>query len=36
MQELHDYIYYYNNIRMKSKLKDQSPVEYRSKVQQVA
>jgi putative transposase len=36
IQELHDYIYYYNNIRMKSKLKDLSPVEYRSQVQQVA
>ncbi|MEH7238102.1 IS3 family transposase [Bacillus sp. JJ1562] len=36
VQELHDYIYYYNNIRMKTKLKDLSPVEYRSQVQQVA
>ncbi|MED3562544.1 IS3 family transposase, partial [Bacillus xiapuensis] len=26
IQELHDYIYYYNNIRMKKKLKDLSPV----------
>lgn len=36
IQELHDYIYYYNNIRMKEKLKDLSPVEYRTQVQQVA
>ncbi|MDR7077003.1 transposase InsO family protein [Neobacillus niacini] len=36
IQELHDYIYYYNNIRMKSKLKDLSPIEYRSQIQQVA
>ncbi|PLS02284.1 IS3 family transposase [Neobacillus cucumis] len=36
IQELHDYIYYYNNIRMKKKLKNLSPVEYRSQVQQVA
>lgn len=35
-QELHDYIYYYNNIRMKKKLKDLSPVEYRTQVQQIA
>ncbi|WP_420869177.1 IS3 family transposase [Cytobacillus horneckiae] len=27
---------YYNNIRMKKKLKDLSPVEYRAQVQQVA
>ncbi|MCM3178773.1 IS3 family transposase, partial [Cytobacillus horneckiae] len=36
IQELHDYISYYNNIRMKKKLKDLSPVEYRAQVQQVA
>lgn len=36
IKELHDYIYYYNNIRMKTKLKDLSPVEYRSQVQQAA
>jgi putative transposase len=36
IQELHDYIYYYNNIRIKEKLKDLSPVEYRTQVQQVA
>jgi putative transposase len=36
IEELHDYIYYYNNIRMKAKLKDLSPVEYRSQVQQAA
>lgn len=35
-QELHDYIYYYNNVRIKKKLKDLSPVEYRTQVQQVA
>ncbi|WP_157077390.1 IS3 family transposase, partial [Robertmurraya korlensis] len=31
-----DYIYYYNNVRMKGKLKDMSPIEYRTHVQQVA
>lgn len=36
IEELHDYIYYYNNIRMKTKLKNLSPVEYRSQVQQAA
>jgi putative transposase len=36
IEELHDYIYYYNNIRMKAKLKDLSPVEYRSQAQQAA
>lgn len=36
IQELHDYIYYYNNKRMKQKLKDMSPVEYRTNVQHVA
>lgn len=36
IEELHDYIYYYNNIRMKTKLKDLSPVVYRSQVQQAA
>jgi putative transposase len=35
-QELHDYIYYYNNVRIKKKLKDLSPVEYRTQVQKVA
>lgn len=30
-KELADYIHYYNNKRMKVKLKDLSPVEYRSK-----
>ncbi|MBS4214277.1 IS3 family transposase [Bacillus sp. FJAT-49825] len=29
-QELADYIYYYNHKRMKTKLKDLSPVEYRA------
>ncbi|WP_156178230.1 IS3 family transposase [Bacillus sp. SA1-12] len=36
IEELHNYIYYYNNIRMKAKLNDLSPVEYRSQVQQAA
>ena len=36
IQELHDYIYYYNNIRMKEKLMDLSPVEYRTQVHQAA
>ncbi|MFK5709580.1 IS3 family transposase, partial [Lysinibacillus boronitolerans] len=35
-QELHDYIYYYNHKRMKAKLKDLSPVEYRIQVLEVA
>jgi transposase InsO family protein len=29
ISELHDYIYYYNNSRIKSKLKGLSPIEYR-------
>lgn len=29
-EEIHDYIYYYNNKRIKSKLKGLSPVEYRT------
>ncbi len=29
-QELDDYIYYYNHKRMRVKLKDLSPVEYRT------
>lgn len=29
-QEIHDYIYYYNNKRIKSKLKGLSPVEFRT------
>ena len=36
VKELHDYIFYYNNIRMKEKLNDLSPVEYRTQVQKVA
>ncbi|WP_342598154.1 IS3 family transposase [Psychrobacillus sp. FSL H8-0483] len=35
-QELKDYIHYYNHKRMKEKLKDLSPVEYRTKVLEVA
>jgi len=35
-QELHDYINYYNHIRMKAKLKDLSPVEYRTQVLEAA
>lgn len=35
-QELADYIYYYNHKRMKAKLKDLSPVEYRTQVLKVA
>lgn len=34
--ELADYIYYYNNKRMKAKLKDLSPVEYRTQVLEAA
>jgi transposase InsO family protein len=36
IQELHEYIFFYNNVRMKKKLKDLSPVEYRIQVQQIA
>ncbi len=35
-QELQDYIHYYNHKRMKAKLKDLSPVEYRTQVLEVA
>ena len=35
-QELKDYIHYYNHKRMKEKLKDLSPVEYRTQVLEVA
>ena len=35
-QELADYIHYYNHKRMKAKLKDLSPVEYRTQVLEVA
>jgi len=35
-KELAEYIYYYNNKRMKTKLKDLSPVEYRTQVLEVA
>jgi putative transposase len=34
--ELEEYIYYYNHKRMKSKLKDLSPVEYRTQVLKAA
>jgi putative transposase len=36
LQELDDYIIYYNEKRMKAKLKDMSPVEYRTHVLKVA
>jgi len=36
ISELHDYIYYYNNIRIKAKLKGLSPVEYRTQSFQAA
>ena len=29
-EAIHDYIYYYNNFRIKVKLKELSPVEYRT------
>ena len=29
-EAIHDYIYYYNNKRIKSKLKGLSPIEYRT------
>ena len=29
-QEIHDYIFYYNNKRIKSKLKGLSPIEFRT------
>ncbi len=32
IEELHEYIYYYNNNRIKAKLKGLSPVEYRNQV----
>lgn len=35
-QELDDYMIYYNQKRMKKKLKNMSPVEYRTHVQQAA
>jgi transposase InsO family protein len=35
-KELADYIHYYNNKRMKAKLKDLSPVEYRTQVLEAA
>ena len=34
--ELHDYIFYYNNNRIKSKLKGLSPVEYRTQSSRIA
>ncbi|WP_205101700.1 IS3 family transposase, partial [Lysinibacillus composti] len=33
---LQEYIYYYNHKRMKAKLKDLSPVEYRTQVLEAA
>lgn len=30
MKELYEYIYYYNNYRIKAKLKGLSPIEYRT------
>jgi putative transposase len=36
IQELEQYIYYYNHTRIKAKLKGLSPVEYRTQAQQVA
>ncbi|MFJ5623907.1 transposase, partial [Peribacillus loiseleuriae] len=35
-RELEEYMYYYNYKRMKAKLKDLSPVEYRIQVQEAA
>ena len=35
-EEIHKYIYYYNNNRIKAKLKGMSPVEYREHSQLVA
>ncbi|MEH7252675.1 IS3 family transposase, partial [Neobacillus niacini] len=35
-RELDDYIYYYNHKRMKAKLKDLSPVEYRTQILEAA
>ncbi|MEI4768479.1 IS3 family transposase [Psychrobacillus sp. FJAT-51614] len=35
-RELHEYIEYYNHKRMKAKLKDLSPVEYRTQILEVA
>jgi putative transposase len=36
IQELEQYIYYYNHTRIKAKLKGLSPIEYRTQAQQVA
>ena len=30
IEELHKYIYYYNNIRIKNRLNGKSPVQYRT------
>jgi transposase InsO family protein len=35
-QELKEYIFYYKHKRMKEKLKDLSPVEYRTQILEVA
>ncbi|MGK7379790.1 IS3 family transposase [Planococcus sp. 1R117A] len=36
LQELDDYLVYYNQKRMKSKLKNMSPGEYRTHIEQAA
>jgi len=36
LQELHDYLNYYNNHRIKNKLKGMSPVKYRTHSQKIA
>ncbi|WP_209123716.1 IS3 family transposase, partial [Alkalihalobacillus sp. BA299] len=35
-QELEEYMFYYNNKRIKSKLKGKSPIQYRTLAQQAA
>lgn len=35
-RELEEYIYYYNHKRMKAKLNDLSPIEYRTQVLEAA
>jgi len=36
IEELHEYIHYYNNYRIKAKLKGLSPVSYRTQSSQAA
>lgn len=36
MQELEEYMYYYNNKRIKAKLKGKSPIQYRTLAEQAA